>query len=332
MGLQRVTTKELFTMAKLFDKPQEAEDAILSKLKFPCWEQPKIDGVRAMNRNGLLIGRSMDPFEGYQISEYFGRPKFMGLDGEMTLGDDPTADRLCSITTGAMGRFKGVTSMADMHLWAFDYLTPNTIDMSYEQRYEELIKRLLILNHDRVHQVTYKVCHNMEELAAAIALNNELGYEGTIIRNPRAKFKPGRATQAEQELWRVKPWADAEIMCTGITEGHKNGNEAKTNTRGRTERSSSAAGLIPNGMVGSIQGYMLKDFNCPFTGRLLFAKDLPINIAPGKMTDKEALYYFQHPEAIVGHPLKFKHLATGVKDVPRMATYLSHRLKQDMSS
>lgn len=97
-------------------KPQLAEDADLDLVKFPCWVQPKIDGVRALNLNGRLTGRSLDLFKGFSITEYFSKPEFIGLDGEMILGNKPNCpNRLCSATTGAMGRFKGVTEMADLH-------------------------------------------------------------------------------------------------------------------------------------------------------------------------------------------------------------------------
>ena len=52
-------------------KPQLAEDAILEEVKFPCIVQPKIDGVRALNLTGTLTGRSLKPFEGHGITEYF---------------------------------------------------------------------------------------------------------------------------------------------------------------------------------------------------------------------------------------------------------------------
>jgi DNA ligase-1 len=129
----------------------------------------------------------------------------------------------------------------------------------------------------------------------------------------------------------VKPWADAEILVTGITEGNMNANEAKKNSLGRTERSSAAAGLVPNGQVGSIQGTMLADFIDSISGKLLFTKGLPVTVGSGEMTVKEAEYYFQHPEEILGHVVKFKHMTHGVKDQPRFPTYMSHRLPQDMS-
>lgn len=313
-------------------KPQLAEDAILDKVQYPCWVQPKIDGVRAMNLNGTLTGRSLDPFEGFGITDYFSKAGFIGLDGEMTLGDNPAADGLCRLTTGAMGRFKGVTEMADIHWWVFDYLSPSMIGLPYAERYRLLEERVAYLAHPRIHLVPYIEVKSPETLMVNIGNFANLGYEGTIIRNPRAPFKEGRATQKNQELWRVKPWADAEILVTRITEGNMNGNEAKKNTLGRTERSSAKAGLISNGQVGSIDGTLVADFHCPITGKLLFPKGLEVTVGSGEMSIKEAAYYWEHPDEIVGHLVKFKHMTHGVKDFPRFPTYVSHRLRQDTSS
>jgi DNA ligase-1 len=229
-----------------------------------------------------------------------------------------------------MGRFKDVAEMPDLHWWVFDYLHPNMLGQPYQWRYDELRKRIESLNHPRVHLVPMFEAVGPNHLNRFIGEFFEAGYEGTIIRNPKAPYKPGRATQKGQELWRVKPWADAEILVTGITEGEVNTNEAKKNALGRTERSSAKAGMVPNGQVGSIQGVMLADFKDPFTGKLLFEKGLPITVGSGEMTVAEAEYFFRNQKDIVGHIVKFKHMTHGVKDKPRFPTYISHRLPQDM--
>ena len=312
-------------------KPQLAEDAILEKVKFPCIVQPKIDGVRALNLNGTLTGRSLKPFEGFGITEYFSRPEFVGLDGEMILGNKPNCDeRLCSLTTGAMGRFQGVTEMPDLHWWVFDHVHAQHLDRPYSYRYEFLQGRLLAIDEPRIHLVPMMTVRSTAELQDYISRYFEQGYEGAILRNPDAPYKEGRATQKGQELWRVKSWADAEILVTGITEGEVNTNEAKKNALGRTERSSAKAGMVPNGQVGSIQGVLLADFHCPITGKLLFPKGLEITVGSGEMTVAEATRYFRRPKDIVGHIIKFKHMTHGVKDKPRFPTYIGHRLPQDM--
>jgi DNA ligase 1 len=313
-------------------KPQLAEDAVLDLIQYPCWVQPKIDGVRALNLKGTLTGRSLDPFKGFGITKYFSHLKFVGLDGEMTLGSKPNCgERLCSATTGAMGRFKGVAEMPDLHWWVFDYLTPQTMPLAYSDRYQSLWGRLQNLAHPRLHLVPFQLCNSLAEVESAIAKFAAEGYEGTIVRNPRATYKEGRATLKGQELWRVKPWADSEILVTAITEGQANGNVAKTNTLGRTERSSAKAGMVRNGQVGSIQGTMLADFYDPITKKLLFAKGLSITVGSGEMSVAEAAHFWQNPDEILRHVVKFKHMTHGVKDLPRFPTYVSHRLAQDMS-
>lgn len=314
-------------------KPQLAEDAILDQVRFPCIVQPKIDGVRALNLNGTLTGRSLKPFEGLGITDYFSHKDFIGLDGEMTLGSKPNCgERLCSMTTGAMGRFKDVAEMPDLHWWVFDLVAEDTRHREYHRRYEMLRHWVEnTLQHPRVHLVPMFLAQNAAELNGFIAGNFDQGYEGTIIRNPEAPYKPGRATQKGQELWRVKPWADAEILVTGVSEGEVNTNEAKKNALGRTERSSAKAGMVANGQIGSIQGVMLADFHDPFTGKLLFPKGLDVTVGSGEMTVNEAEYYFKNQKEIVGHVVKFKHMTHGVKDKPRFPTYMSHRLPQDMS-
>lgn len=313
-------------------KPQLAEDAILDKVKFPCIVQPKIDGCRALNLKGTLTGRSLDPFEGFGITKYFSQPEFVGLDGEMILGDKPNStERLCSLTTGAMGRFKGVTVMPDLTWWVFDLVTPETVGLDYLDRYQRLDVKVTNLNHPRVRLVPMYKASDAETLAHYIAEFAAQGFEGTIIRNPDAVYKEGRATKKGQELWRVKPWGDFEILVTGVTEGQKNGNEAKTNTLGRTERSSAQAGMVPNGQVGSIQGTMLADFHCPLTGKLLFAKGLAVTAGSGKMTVKEATHYFENPQELIGSIAKIKTMVHGTKLLPRFPTFESIRLQEDMS-
>jgi DNA ligase-1 len=311
-------------------KPQLAEDAILQSVSFPCGVQPKLDGVRALNLNGTLTGRSLDPFEGFGITDWFSKPETLGLDGEMIVGDEPnSADRLCSRTTGAMGRFKGVTQMEDLHWWVFDLVLPETINLPYQERYRLAAERVGAIGWHRVRLVPMTIVNNSEELAACIASHSAEGYEGTIIRSLTAPYKEGRATKKGQQLWRVKPWGDFEILVTGVTEGSKNTNEAKKNTLGRTERSSAQEGMVPNGMIGSIQGTILNDVT-DHLGNLLFRKGLPITAGPGQMTDVEAAEWFADQTKIVGHVAKVKHMTHGVKDLPRFPTYLSHRLPQDL--
>lgn len=309
-------------------KPQLANNVNLKTLQFPVIAQPKIDGVRAINLDGTLTGRSLKKFDGYGVTEYFSKSEYRYLDGEMILGNDPRAEHLCNLTTGALSSFKGVTEMKDIHWFVFDYLKdPN---LPYYKRYEELRTVVNKLNSPRIHLIPSSILGTERGLLDYIGLTLEQGFEGVIIRNPNCFVKEGRPSK-KQELVRYKPWQDSEILVTGVTEGNTNTSLAVINELGYIERSLSLSGMVPNGMVGSLQGVILEDvFSC-VTGSLLFPKGLEVTISKGCMSHCEARHYFENQSLIVGSIVKFKFMAYGCKDLPRMGGYLSHRMAVDLS-
>lgn len=313
-------------------KPQLVNDAVIADLTYPKLFMPKIDGVRALNTTGTLIGRSLKTFKGFNVTARWSRPQFEGLDGEMISGDNPAClDRLCSRTTSDIGSFIGVTEMPYMTWWLFDLLTPEALKLPYEARYEALHRRWedLHKDHPEVRIVPAYRVNNREELEARLAATFDAGYEGGIVRNPYSLPKEGRPDK-NQQILRFKPWLDSEVLVTGITEGSTNENEATTNELGRTERSSHRANMVPNGRVGSLQGVLLADVFDPFTKRLLFRKDLPVTIAKGEMTAEEAKFYWENPREIVGKVAKWAHMTHGVKDLPRFPIFKSLRMLEDM--
>ncbi len=276
----------------------------------------------------------MDPFAGHGVTEYFSRPKFLGKDGEMVLGDDPySTNRLCHLTAGAMGKFKGVERMANLHWHVFDYLTELTVGLPYIARYQILSDRLnrRAPLDGRIHLVPSDFATNRAELDRLTMYHLDLGAEGVIIRNPNALVKPGRPTKKGQELWRFKIWMDAEILVTNLIEGEENRNEAKLNTLGKSERSSSKAGKVPNGQIGSVQGPLLADIIHPISKQLLLRKGTVVTVGSGEMSVAEATSWFRDPKQIVGHIVTFKFMPHGMKDAPRMPTFKAKRLPEDMS-
>lgn len=319
-------------MAKVI-KPQLADDVDFDTLTYPCWGMPKIDGVRGLQPRDKLVGRSLDEFKGFGLTEYLSDFYHEGFDGEITLGASPVAEpgeSLCAQTTGATGAFKGISSVADFHWWLFDLVTADTASLPYRERYRLLTAKVESLRSSKLHIVPYEVVSSKADALNLCAKYLAAGYEGAIFRNPDAPHKEGRPTKGGQQLMRYKPWADFEIKVTELIEEETNTNEAKKNTLGKTERSSAKAGKVPNGKVGAVKGEVIKDVICPLTGRTLFPKGQVITAGAGRMKDAEAKAFFENPSTIVGHIAKIKHLAYGVMDQPRMATFECLRDPIDM--
>jgi len=312
-------------------KPMLAKDWTESKVKFPCIIQPKIDGVRAINRNGKLLGRSLKPHENRHVTRLFSEPEFHGFDGEMIIGMDSTIPDLCRLTSGAMRRHDSV----DDYTWyVFDYVTEKTEGLPYVQRmqmlddYADSLPSELTQN---IEIIRSELVFNTEELNEADTLHLDLGYEGSIIRDPASVYKHGRS-DGKMQVWRIKRFIDAEFLIEKIVEGQHNANEAKTNELGRTERSTNMENMQPNGLVGSLEGSLLADVLDPQTDAVIIPKGTYITVSPGNMDHAMREHYFRNQKELLQQIGKFKLFPKGTKEKPRFPTFISIRSKEDMSA
>ncbi len=195
--------------------------------------------------------------------------------------------------------------------------------MPYRMRLDALTKHVNLMRSmvpnlaNRVRVIPHVLVHTLDDLLYHDSMWLSNGYEGTIIRDPDGKYKQGRSTAREGGLLRIKRFTDAEMLVTGIEEGQENQNEATVNPLGHTERSTHAANMVPNGMVGRLLGIDTKT-------------QQPMVCSPGRMTHQERIDFFNFPHKIVGKHVKYKHFEKGRKDAPRFPTYQCIRVESDI--
>lgn len=298
-------------------RPMKATDAEQEKLWYPQIAMPKIDGVRSLNEDGQLYGRSLKQHANRYVTKTFSLPEFDGFDGEMAAASS-THPNLVSLTSSALSTVEGEPFII---WWLFDYIDHNTISMPYLKRlefletiFQELTEHALFYN---LQLVPWKMVHNEAELLAAEKEWLEEGYEGVILRDPEGKHKQGTSTVKEGGFLRIKRFVVEEALIYGYEEAEANNNVAETNELGYTKRSSHKANKVGKGQIGNLLGIDLK------TGIL-------IKIGPGKLKHEERAHLFANPHEIVGHVAKYKHFPKGVKDKPRFPTFESKRALSDL--
>jgi len=299
-------------------KPMKARDWIPSKITFPCYYQVKVDGVRALNLDGTLVARTLKSHNNKYITAKYSQERYKGLDGEMYLTElGPMHPDLCRETSGALRREHGEPIIT---WYVFDYVTEYTINLPYEERLTLLENLVESLNDSSIKVVPTSVIHSLDEFEELDAAAIELGYEGSMLKNPKAKYKEGRSDKNMQS-WRVKRFIEEECLVTSIEEGNSNQNEAKINKLGHTERSTHQENLVPNGQVGQIHGVTLKDMKDPTNGKVLVPKGSNITIGPGELTLPERLHILKNPSILVGNVIVYKAFPKGIKDKPRFPTF-----------
>ena len=312
---------------------QCAVDVNFAKTRFPLMGFRKVDGVRAGHITGGLTGRSLDPFNNSAVVAKFADPVYQGFDGEITLrgylkDNDvpvelaPDGETLCGLTTGIMNRSKlrkGEIELPSNVVWnLFDYLDDSIVGEMYHDRYVALQGHLNRNQPTNVHLLPFKWIEDAKQAQDWIDECLFLQFEGAIFRCPTAMHKSGRATETLNDFWRYKPTSDKDAIVLSVEEAQANNNEAKTNSRGRTERSSHKENKVGNGMIG------------PMICRDCISGET-IRVGPGAMPHEFRIRAFKDQTLIVGHPIKYTSLDTGVKDAPRQARFKCLRPHADLA-
>lgn len=288
-------------------KPMLAVEADLSKIKYPVYAQPKLDGIRVVIKDGVVYSRSLKPIRNKYVQSLFGKDEYEGFDGELIVGEATAPDVFQRTSSGVM-RTEGEP---DVNLHLFDvWDAPD----SFEERFDELMWHYSDECPSEIILVTGCLVCDEEELISYYNKLVEDGYEGVMVRSPTQLYKFGRSTVNSQHLLKLKPFVDAEAKVIGFTERMHNANEAKTNELGRTERSSNKENLIPTNTLGALQldldGVL---FECG-TG----------------FSDAQRQDIWDNRDVYIGQLAKIKYQAIGVKDKPRFPSFLGWRDTDDL--
>ena len=293
-------------MKPLF-KPMLATDADLTKLVFPLLASAKLDGVRAVVRDGVVYSRSNKPIPNRAVQEIFS--KYTHFDGELICGDPTSKSCYRDTVSVVMSHDK---QAGDIGYYVFDHVQRPVA--TYSQRLAALCTKTyssadnVILHSQELFTTLEAVLEYEEECL-------EAGYEGLILRSPAAPYKMGRSTVSEGYLLKLKRFADDEATIIGFEERMENTNEKTTNELGRSHRSSHQAGKVGRNDLGA----------------LLLRTAQGIEFACGTgFNDEERKQIWDSRATLLGSLVKYKHFTVGAKDAPRHPVFLGFREKIDL--
>lgn len=285
-------------------------DDDLRRLKFPMLLSPKIDGVRALVRNGQLVSRTMKPIPNLHTQALFGRDELEGLDGELVVGKPYDSNLMQNTMSGVMSR--GGVPHVSYHV--FDKWDESVF---FRQRLQ--IASAIASHHEEfsVETVSHVLVNSYDAVLEWEAHYLERGYEGVMLRDPIGKYKQNRSTLREGILLKVKRFEDAEAIVTGYEPLYRNLNEAQEDERGYTKRSTHQANKEADELLGSLS------VRCAQTQQ-------EFNIGSG-FTEAQRRDLWRDRRSLRGRIVKYKTFkVTGVKDKPRFPIFLGFRDPRDL--
>lgn len=279
-----------------------ATDYDPEKLRFPVLASPKLDGIRAYVKDGVVLSRQNKPIPNDHVQSLFS--KYEHYDGELIVGS-PT-DPMCFRNT--MSGVMSEEGEPDVTFYVFDHLG-NTLAPYYLRNPAagkvrgEHVKPLA-----QEHVGDHSILKHIEVRYL------ELGYEGVILRCPNAPYKQGRSTVREGYLLKVKTFLDDEATVVRFEERMHNTNEATVSETGRTKRSSHQAGKVGRGDLGAL---------------VVSWKGQVFSIGTG-FTDAERQHIWDNQNKYLGALVKFKYFPVGGYEAPRHPVFAGFRDRRDM--
>lgn len=289
-------------------KPMLADTATdLSKLKFPLIVSPKLDGVRAIVIDGVLMSRSLKPIPNLYAQKLFSKlPN--GTDGELILG--PANEDPYRATVSAVMSEDGEPE--DLYFHVFDnYLYKG----GFRERFYALQQITRASSPYRVVVVKHEIVEDIAGLELKEHNFVDQGYEGAMVRSIDGPYKFGRATEKQGYLLKIKRFVDSEAEVLSVYEQKHNENEAETNALGRTERSTKKEGMVGAGTLG---GFNVRDIG----------SGVEFSIGSG-FTALERSDYWKKRSKLAGLIVRYKYFASGSKDKPRFPIFLGVRDHRD---
>ncbi len=285
-------------------KPMLACDADISKLKYPVAASAKLDGVRAVVREGVVYSRSNKPIPNAFVQRMFGHLEH--YDGELIVGEPSESDVYRKTVSHVMSHDK---VDFDVRFYVFDHV---------ENMEEPWVQRVRSCKHNNKQVLLLKseLIFDQDELLAYEEYILALGFEGLILRSPNAPYKNGRSTMKEGYLLKLKRFTDAEFEIIGFQERERNDNEAQINELGYQKRSSHQDNKTGRNDLGALH--------------LKLSEDLDFYCGTG-FTDEERTHIWQNQDKYLGQFAKIKYFAIGMLDKPRHPVYLGLRNELDLS-
>lgn len=260
---------------------------------------PKLDGIRAIVKNGVVLSRSLKPIPNKYVQQKFS--KLENIDGELIVGEPTGPSAYRDTMSGVMS----IEGEPDVKFWAFDLQAPG----SFEERFSQL--RLAHSIFEDVRLVQHNTAFSAQHFKEIYESYLEEGYEGIMLRSKLAAYKHGRSTLREGSLIKYKPIEDAEAGIVGFTERLHNANEATINELGYTARSSHQANLVPMGTLGAL---------------ICEAPQWTEKFQMGTgFDDATRKWIWDHREQLLGKLVKFSFLPYGIKDRPRHPVFKGFR-------
>jgi len=196
---------------------------------FPCYIQPKLDGIRCLTylKDDKIVNQSrqlkyFNDLEhiNNELEELFDSNQYLVLDGEL-YNHDIVFNQIAGIVKKEKLKEDDKEKLKQIEYHVYDCFFDNNKDLSFEERYDFLENNLKKLRLKYIKIVNINKCITKNNIFEYHNINLQNKYEGSILRNIHSKYEFTRT----KNLQKYKNFEDNEFEIIDYKqgEGHDDG-------------------------------------------------------------------------------------------------------------
>jgi ATP-dependent DNA ligase len=209
-------------------------DSLVAKkntIRFPCFAQPKLDGLRCvtyLSKTGTIIHQSRTgaTFEGLghitrSVIEYLSTHPYIILDGELYTDEMPFEELVGLVKKKKMND-EDIIRIQKVKYHIYDIIDRSRVDLTYSERLRGCVDAVNgCNNYDHGGNSSVVIVQTVEvsdipDFRNWFAKFVEQGYEGIMLRNKSGIY---RMNYRSNDLQKYKEFMEDEYIITGFTDG-----------------------------------------------------------------------------------------------------------------
>lgn len=215
-------------LAQTFDKSKYIGNKRCKKINFPCFGQPKFDGIRCLMylKDGNVIMESRKGTEIFNFTKL--REEFMktlGIEENLIFDGELYVDSLPFEKINGLVRLKKINEKQEEEINKIEYYIYDIIDMkNKENTFKERNKLMKDINnkYKSLKLIKFSECmiiNSLSDVESAHTNYVENGYEGLILRNTEGKYEINKRSY---DLQKYKHFMDEEFEIIDYCQGTGN--------------------------------------------------------------------------------------------------------------
>lgn len=193
--------------------------------QYPCYIQPKLNGIRALFQHDTFQSRDEKLWRTGVLQHLIAELDHLELgsvilDGELYVH----GWRLQRINSAvAVNRLEPTEDTPHVEYHVFDVVDPQR---KFNERWFDILTKINNAKLPHIKAVDTLICHDREFLGKVFHHYTAQGYEGVMLR-PDGPYEFGEhlgrggtmTSYRSRTLWKYKSWEDGEWECVGVTQG-----------------------------------------------------------------------------------------------------------------